>query len=895
MNDKNHLYSKDDAQKDQKEISKRRTQQGFSRFSVAASNSITSVNNTSNNPAIQIETKPQIGDPINDTVGSIGGLGFEQTISFDVFGSNYSTFTIINNVKFLFDKLPQGRHIPFTIDFVVNTATPPAITWDTRLLNPPTLPSLTNGLKVVLYFVGVRDNTSTRFTYISGSVGSGGSGGANTALSNLTTPTSVNQNIIPQAGKLLGDASNLWSALFVNNVKFGDAGVVDPLLKMIYGTAGFLNINVPTAEVLQFKVNDVTKLSLSSSTMNLNSAMAIFNTTGITFASAGFDPVANGEFRLNVSDVKVFSGGAVRNLSDIVVGGGANTALSNLTNPTSINQSLIPQAGKLLGDSSNLWSSTWTNNLKFGTAGVISATDAMICADIGGITFNVLTGDNYDFQVNGVSKWTLDTTVFTGANIILSDTLTINDSVADPLSNGTFQRNGTDVKVFSGGAVRNLTDIGGGANTALSNLAATSINQNLIPQAGKLLGSAGNEWSSMFANNVKFGTAGVVDPLLKMIYGTVGFLNINIPTAEVLEFKVNDVTKMSISSSTVNLNSTMALFNATGITMSDAAFNPVANGEFRRNGVDVKVFSGGALRNLSDIAVAGGNTISQGDSSVTVVDTTTGVITLTVDATTIQTYSVGSTTLFKQLVMSGAGINMSSQNISNAHQIQFETSGIASSTTPQISASTTEMIFSLPTGYNFAYYSAGSKILTLEDDGTLQWNIAGKSHRIDVQATAMQILTEATTDLVEFWTGTSRSNATMAINDAGVDFLTTTSSTLAITFDLIQNNDIPALGRQISIFRGVAENSASVDTAYTTIEFGCESAAGSITSTTENGYMDFYLKSAGADQTVLYLGGSSSGRKIAFFGVTPVVQQTVPVGATLAQVVTALRNLGLGV
>ena len=48
---------------------------------------------------------------------------------------------------------------------------------------------------------------------------------------------------------------------------------------------------------------------------------------------------------------------------------------------------------------------------------------------------------------------------FTGPNIILSDTLTINDSTTDPSSNGQFTRNVNDVKVFTGGSVLNLSTV----------------------------------------------------------------------------------------------------------------------------------------------------------------------------------------------------------------------------------------------------------------------------------------------------------------------------------------------------------------------------------------------------------------------------------------------------
>lgn len=174
VNDKNHLFTNADITKDRKVLDKIRTQQQFSRFSVTDVNAINQSSSSAAPVALQIDTKPRIGDPINDTIGSIGLI--TQIIFLDVFGSNYSTMTITDDVTFAFDKIPQGRHIAFTIDFVINTGTPPIITLDSRVINPPTLPTLTNGLRVVLNFIGVVDDTDTRFTYIGGTVDAGGGG-----------------------------------------------------------------------------------------------------------------------------------------------------------------------------------------------------------------------------------------------------------------------------------------------------------------------------------------------------------------------------------------------------------------------------------------------------------------------------------------------------------------------------------------------------------------------------------------------------------------------------------------------------------------------------------------------------------------------------------------------
>lgn len=61
--------------------------------------------------------------------------------------------------------------------------------------------------------------------------------------------------------------------------------------------------------------------------------------------------------------------------------------------------------------------------------------------------------------------------------------VTLADSSADPSSNGEIRRNGSDAKVFSGGAVKNLTEVGGGISAIeagdVSDLNVTTVNQSI--------------------------------------------------------------------------------------------------------------------------------------------------------------------------------------------------------------------------------------------------------------------------------------------------------------------------------------------------------------------------------------------------------------------------------
>ena len=54
------------------------------------------------------------------------------------------------------------------------------------------------------------------------------------------------------------------------------------------------------------------------------------------------------------------------------------------------------------------------------------------------------------------------------SDLDVANQVSIGDTATDPSTNGEFRRNGTDVKIYSGGGVRNLTNIGTGSGGDVS-------------------------------------------------------------------------------------------------------------------------------------------------------------------------------------------------------------------------------------------------------------------------------------------------------------------------------------------------------------------------------------------------------------------------------------------
>jgi hypothetical protein len=102
---------------------------------------------------------------------------------------------------------------------------------------------------------------------------------------------------------------------------------------------------------------------------------------------------------------------------------------------------------------------TSVDNISF-INGTVTANTPNICSSDGSmLDLNFKTGSTINFRENGVSKHTWTSTLYTFPNAITSGTLTFNDSSTSPSTNGQIQRNGSDLKVYSGGSLKNFSDM----------------------------------------------------------------------------------------------------------------------------------------------------------------------------------------------------------------------------------------------------------------------------------------------------------------------------------------------------------------------------------------------------------------------------------------------------
>jgi len=252
-----------------------------------------------------------------------------------------------------------------------------------------------------------------------------------------------------------------------------------------------LHFNVPTGKQFNFIENNAS----GGLGVRLSPASGGSITCDVVNASVvlqlGSDPTAPlvvGEIKSNGTDITAFSGGALRNFSDI---GSPSNEIVDGDSKVLVTDSGVPTAAKIEFIINNSVAGSFTNlsflpvlpidmitakdivalsKLRFTTnTDTIGVTEASIAVRSSDMLFNVTNAvDEYQLKFAGVLKHTFTQTQLTSPNIILSNTLTFNDNAADPIATGIFARNGSRMKVESSDFVVQRTTGTGNQSATLS-------------------------------------------------------------------------------------------------------------------------------------------------------------------------------------------------------------------------------------------------------------------------------------------------------------------------------------------------------------------------------------------------------------------------------------------
>lgn len=243
---------------------------------------------------------------------------------------------------------------------------------------------------------------------------------------------------------------------------------------------------------------------------------------------------------------------------------GANQALSNLAS-VAINTALLPGANNTidLGSNSFNFKDGYIRNLKDGSGGFLSiavqnrslnSTTGALVASFATTGILVLPGGN-KLELDGLTSGNIQ--------ISAADTTT-SYAVKMPNAQGaasTFLQN-------DGSGNLSWTAATAGANTALSNLTATSINQDLIPTAADahILGSGAKRWGQSYIAGLLDSTGALVlDAVGRGLYNTVntkllGFNSTN------LDFQALRATNLANPTSAQDAATKSYVDSAVGVT-----------------------------------------------------------------------------------------------------------------------------------------------------------------------------------------------------------------------------------------------------------------------------------------------------------------------------------------
>jgi len=473
-----------------------------------------------------------------------------------------------------------------------------------------------------------------------------------------------------------------------------------------------------------------------------------------------------------------------------------------------------------------------------------------------------------------------------------------------------------------------------GANTALSNLSGVAINTSLISDSNNTddLGSSGIKWKNLFLagtatiatatitnatittlaattlsgditmgdndvlgiGNIIFGTSGSLTPGSPTIWAdATGDMIINVASGDSIFFTENDVVigqfKLdSFEVRTVTEDGPDLVLNNNDQTPTDN--DTVAQIIFRGNDDALADVNYGLIEfDMNDVSAASKQATfkisCQSDNALAPViqyTGSTGVFLFGAGVDAVRPSSggdvdLGSATNEWNAVYSEAFIVKDGGALASANSIITDSNGMVYQTED--------------TRHNFRIAGNNTGIAIEED--RLQFQRVGSAHRIDAQTSSIQILAENESDTIEFFNGTSRTNATMSVEDTQTIFRTETDDLTAYDLEIIQNNNTPADSRTLGNIRFMAEDSGGTDTTYGRIT----GTSLDVTNGTEDGILQLAVITGGSIRNGIEVRGSSSNgvndALLGFFGETPVAQQQLDADPTNAEISTALLNLGL--
>jgi len=336
----------------------------------------------------------------------------------------------------------------------------------------------------------------------------------------------------------------------LSNIEFRDTtGAPAGTIPSIYNTSIALTLNTPTGKHFHVAFNGISHYIIQETSFDLTGSsileVGFISSSDIGAATSGFIRMVNNE-SVSWKNVGTGNNSITNNSSDDF-----DFIFNGTSKYTFGDTSVKFGASNIdMGDTTNPLDQFFVKSVRLQT-GLITVNNPTITSTTGNtLDLNFPTGSSLNIYEQGTVKHTFTSSSLTTPNIILSGALVFNDSLTDPTTNGQFTRNVNDVKVFSGGAVRNLSDIGGGggANVNLSNITATAIPTNLIfSSTGNDIGNTLFPVDNFFVEQVRFISGNIVTnrPMITSVGGN--SLNLNVPSLASIQMSSGGVSTYTFS------------------------------------------------------------------------------------------------------------------------------------------------------------------------------------------------------------------------------------------------------------------------------------------------------------------------------------------------------------
>ena len=346
--------------------------------------------------------------PITPTINDHGNVGtVTEDIDLSTSTGHVHKITLTGNPTLTFSNPPTtGTQIEFEIEFIQDATGGRTVTHPASVVETISISLTASTTTIVTYRTNDGGTAYHAIPALRGSISlSGVSGFANTALSNLVSPV-LNTNLDVNSKNFTNYLG--WTADTGQSFDVGASGNT---------------WNLPTSDTHVFRVNGVDEFEVKTNDIDVhsNALSQYIGYTGLVGQTAVLS--ASGmAYTLPTGDTYKYT--------------------INGIDEFEIKTNDIDLHGNALSD-------------YIGYTALVGQTVVM---DATGETHTVPTGDQYDFKINSVSEFTI-----TSVGVAVNESLTFQNTSADPSAAGEIQLNSTDVKVFSGGSVRNMSDIGAGS------------------------------------------------------------------------------------------------------------------------------------------------------------------------------------------------------------------------------------------------------------------------------------------------------------------------------------------------------------------------------------------------------------------------------------------------